>query len=104
MHEVCLLQRSLLLHSLFPFSPFACLVQLEGLSLSSKLTKFVLKSRHEKQLLELYAKPALLAQQLVRLVSLPQLLVRVLGDDVFFLQEVLGGVVTLAIGLVKFKH
>ena len=33
-----------------------------------------------------------------------QLLVRVLGDDVFFLQEVLGGVVTLAIGLVVKKH
>ena len=41
-----------------------------------------------------------LVLELVRLVRLPQQLVRVLGDDVFFLQEVLGDVVTLAIGLV----
>ena len=41
-----------------------------------------------------------LVLELVRLVRLPQLVERVLGDDVFFLQEVLGGVVTLAIGLV----
>ena len=39
-----------------------------------------------------------LVLELVRLVRLPQLVER--GDDVFFLQEVLGGVVTLAIGLV----
>ena len=45
-----------------------------------------------------------LVLELVRLVRLPQQLVRVLGDDVFFLQEVLGGVVTLAIGLVDFLH
>ena len=53
-----------------------------------------------------------LVLELVRLVSLPQLVERVLertlspegtqepSDDVFFLQEVLGDVVTLAIGLV----
>ena len=34
--------------------------------------------------------------------KLPQLVER--GDDVFFLQEVLGGVVTLAIGLVVLLH
>ena len=42
-----------------------------------------------------------LVLELVRLVSLPQLVER--GDDGFFLQEVLGDVVTLAIGLVDFK-
>ena len=45
-----------------------------------------------------------LVLELVRLVRLPQLVERVLGDDVFFLQEVLGGVVTLAIGQDKFKY
>ena len=44
-----------------------------------------------------------LVLELVRLVRLPQLVERVLGDDVFFLQEVLGGVVTLAIGLDESK-
>ena len=42
-----------------------------------------------------------LVLELVRLVSLPQLVER--GDDGFFLQEVLGDVVTLAIGLDEYK-
>ena len=44
-----------------------------------------------------------LVLELVRLVRLPQQLVRVRGDDGFFLQEVLGGVVTLAIGQDEWK-
>ena len=45
-----------------------------------------------------------LVLELVRLVRLPQLVERVRGDDGFFLQEVLGGVVAVAIGLVVVLH